>query len=422
MPEPELQGLKILIVAEHASAKFGGEAALPLHYFRQLRRKQVETWMVVHSRTQAELRALLPGEVDRLFFVRDTWLHVFLDRCARYVPGRLAAFLLGFPLQLLTQLQARPIIKKLVREKGVNVIHQPIPVSPKMPSAMFGFGVPVVIGPMNGGMSYPGRSGELRISRAFANLLNQVIPGKIRASALLVANRRTREALPWGVRGAVTELVENGVDLSVWGTPTRRANSKGPFQLVFVGRLVDWKCVDLLLEALKPVTLRCPVRLSIVGEGPERARLEGMVHQLDVGESVSFTGWLSQQECAQRLQAADALVLPSMLECGGAAVLEAMATGLPVIATNWGGPADYLDSTSGILVDPLPREAFISGLTAAMLQLAESEPARRRMGESARKRAVEKFDWEKKVDSIIEIYRETIRRSNSRNENICRKV
>ncbi len=198
------------------------------------------------------------------------------------------------------------------------------------------------------------------------------------------------------------ELVENGVDLSVWQTPAPRTANKGSFQLVFVGRLVDCKCVDLLLQAFEPVVERTPARLCIIGDGAERARLERRVDELNLGDCVSFKGWLTQHECAQRLEAADVLVLPSMLECGSAVVLEAMATGLPVIATNWGEPADYLDSSSGILVDPLPRKAFITGLTAAMPRLAESTEERRRMGESTRSRVVEKFDWEKKVGSMID--------------------
>jgi len=127
----DLEDLKVLIVAEHASAKFGGEAVLPLYYFRRLRRRKIEAWLVVHSRTQAELQALLPGEVDRLFFVRDIWLHLLLTRCAGHLPGRLTAWLLEFPLQLLTQILQRPIIKRLVQEKGINIIHQQIPVPRK---------------------------------------------------------------------------------------------------------------------------------------------------------------------------------------------------------------------------------------------------------------------------------------------------
>lgn len=76
--------------------------------------------------------------------------------------------------------------------------------------------------------------------------------------------------------------------------------------------------------------------------------------------NVVFSGWLSQEKCAIKLQQADALVLPSLREPGGAVVMEAMAVGLPVIATNWGGPADYLNSACGILVEPTSKEGFLT--------------------------------------------------------------
>jgi hypothetical protein len=69
---------RVLIVAEHASAKFGGEAVLPLHYFRVLRARGVETFLVVHERTREELETLFPNDRARIHYVRDTRLHVRL--------------------------------------------------------------------------------------------------------------------------------------------------------------------------------------------------------------------------------------------------------------------------------------------------------------------------------------------------------
>lgn len=406
--------LRVLIVADHASAKFGGEAILPLHYFRQLRRRDIEAWLVVHSRTRSELSAIIPSEIERIFFVRDTWLHVFLAWLAEIIPGRLAEHALAFPLQLLTQFQQRPVIQRLVRDKRISVIHQPTPVSPKMPSAMFALGAPVIIGPMNGGMHDARKPGELRYSRALADLINRAIPGKIYATTLLVANERTRQALPSGARGTVHELVENGVDLSLWRSANATLRGDSPFCVLYVGRLVDWKCVDLLLEAFKPLAESVPARLTIVGDGPERGRLEAKVDELGIRDLVSFAGWMPQAACAEQMRKAHALVLPSMRECGGAAVLEAMATGLPVIATNWGGPSDYLDAESGVLVDPLPAAAFVQGLTSAMLRLAQDEQGRKQMGENARQRVIEKFDWERKIDLVLDLYREAMGRFRRR--------
>jgi glycosyltransferase involved in cell wall biosynthesis len=108
------------------------------------------------------------------------------------------------------------------------------------------------------------------------------------------------------------------------------------------------------------------------------------------------------------MQQAHAMVFPSLREPGGAVVLEAMAVGLPVIATNWGGPADYMDSTCGILVEPASREGFVKGLTDAMLKLAQSPELRQSMGCAGRERVRQHFDWERKVDRILEIYQQTI--------------
>src|SRR5262249_31328089 len=143
----------------------------------------------------------------------------------------------------------------------VDVVHQPIPVSPKETSLLHDLGAPLVIGPMNGGMTYPPAfrraegwfaSAFTRLGRWAATLANRLLPGKLRADTLIVANERTRQALPRGITGQVVALVENGVDLSLWHEPAReKAAADAPVRFLFVGRLVDWKGVDLLLEAFQ---------------------------------------------------------------------------------------------------------------------------------------------------------------------------
>ena len=417
--------LRVVIAAEHASARFGGEAALPLHYFRVLERRGIPVWLVTHARTRDELQALYPGS-DRIAYVEDTIWHRFLWRLGMKLPPVLSQVTTGFLSRLSTQLAQRRIVRRLVRAHGISIVHQPMPVSPKEPSLLHGFGVPVVIGPMNGGMDYApafrrqrGRIDRivLRAGRSAAAAMNRLMPGKRRAAMLLVANRRTRDALPSGVCDRVLEIVENGVDLTLWHD--RRAGAPaGPHAITtfaFMGRLVDWKAVDLLLRAFAAARQQAPMRLWILGDGGERASLEALTRELglmDTGTeagSVSFAGWLPQAACAQRLAEADALVLPSLLECGGAVVLEAMSMGEPVIATAWGGPMDYLDASCGVLVPPTSPEAMVDGFASAMVELARSPEARARMGAHAVDKVRRDFDWEKKVDRVLAVYRDAIR-------------
>ena len=409
--------MRICIVAEHASARFGGEAILPLHYFRLLRSRGVESWLVVHSRTRSELVELFPQDTDRILFVPDLWIHKVVFFLSLHLPRRLSEATLGFLNQLITQFCQRKIVRQLIIDKQIDVIHQPIPVGPRFPSMLFGLGVPQVVGPLNGGMQYPPffRSSESRLSRAaiafirlFSDLANTMLPGRKHAEVVLVANDRTRRALPSGTRGKVIELVENGIDVDLWQGLCVNSENTVP-RFAFVGRLVEWKAVDIVIRSLKQVP---SAEVEIIGDGPMLATWQSLACELGVEDRIRFAGWLPQQECAAHLRSAIALVLPSLYECGGAVVLEAMAMGKPVIATRWGGPADYLDATCGILIEPQSYSGLVTGFAEAMQKLIDFPGLARSMGEAGCARAVRDFDWQRKIDQIIRIYRALAEKSD----------
>lgn len=410
--------LKVAIVASHCSLRLGGEPALAFHIFHGLRGRGIAAHLVTHARCERELRAAFPGDHERLHFVADTRLDRTLNGIGRLLPPRVDLWTLNVVEQAGTQLRLRGVLERLVRAGEVNVVHQPHPVSPRFPSWMHDLGVPVVIGPMNGGMEYPpalvSREGALerlitRMGRRASELANQLVPGKRRAAALLVANERTRAALPGGLCPRVVELPENAVDETLW-RPRRRANPARPGPFAFVGRLVDWKAVDLLLEAFAAVRARAPeARLLVIGEGPERPALERLARELELlPGAASFTGWQSQPACARLLARSQALVLPSLFECGGAVVLEAMAMGLPVIATRWGGPRDYVDASCGILIPPTSRGELVHGFAQAMLHLHRDPALRARMGAAGRARVAERFTWARKIEAFLTVYREAL--------------
>jgi glycosyltransferase involved in cell wall biosynthesis len=405
--------MRIIIVADNASKQFGGEAFIPLNYFRFLLARQEDVRLVVHARNRPELTQEFPDDLGRLHFVDDTKMHKALFRFSRFLPRRLADATTGLIIHLSTQLSQRRIIRDLVSAGRCDVVHQPTPVSPKTPSLMWGLGAAVVIGPLNGGMDYPEafrreRSIVSRLAFTFgrwlASFANAVLPGKRRADMVLVANDRTRQALPHGIKGRIIQLVENGVDFSIWQHGATERHPNASIEFIFVGRLIDWKALDLVLEAIGRLKNRFPFSLEVIGDGPMREAWQTLSNSMGLNDIVRFSGWMSQEACAARLRQADVLVLPSLFECGGAVVLEAMAMGLPVIATAWGGPIDYLDDSCGILIDPASREALVVGFCNAMIRLAESPDLRTNLGQAGYARARLFFDWQSKINEMLALY------------------
>ncbi len=405
------QPLRVLVAAEHASTRLGGEAILPFHYFRLLRARGIDAFLIVHERTRDELLDLFPADHARIHFIQDQALQKVFYRIGRILPRRIDEATLGLANQLLTQSAQRRVLRSLATAS--SVIHQPIPVSPRFPSLLAGLGSPLIGGPLNGGMEYPPafRRTEsllsrmaIALGRTFTNLVNAMLPGKLRAAVVLVANARTRAALPAGIQGRVIELSENAVDPAHWSPgPGPSPDTSSTF--LFIGRLVEWKALDLALEALARVP---GASLEVIGDGPMLVPWQKLTHTLGLGQRVRFSGWLSQAECADRLRQACALVLPSLYECGGAVVLEAMACSRPVIATAWGGPVDYLDNSCGLLIPPTSREALIAGFAGAMSTLLASPETGIRLGANGRVRLLAHFDWEKKIDRMLEIYRSAL--------------
>jgi glycosyltransferase involved in cell wall biosynthesis len=408
---------RVLVVGHYASERNGGEGSIPLRLFGRLRARGVPAWLLTHSSARAELTSLLPpAELARVTF-------------ASGVPGFGPVFTWGERLPTgprtiawaITQLERQaamvPVARRLVRDLGIDVVHQPISVSPIVPSPLTRLGAPVVMGPLNGGMAMPpafrDRDSALNafakaIRPTVAATANQLVRGRRKAAAVLVANDRTRSLLPKSARRRALDFSDTGIVLDSFPgeqQPTiDDTTSAGPARFLFTGRLVALKGVDILLDAFALVRQQIPARLEIVGDGPERDRLVQQAARIAGGTDVSFPGWLAPAECAQRMRACDVFVSPSLQEAGGVAVLEAMACARPVIVTAWGGHLSTVDSTTGVLVGVASRDTLVRELADAMIRLAGDRPLRFRLGEAGRRRVAAQYDWDVLVDRLLDIY------------------
>ncbi|MCV0402617.1 MAG: glycosyltransferase family 4 protein [Chloroflexi bacterium] len=194
-------------------------------------------------------------------------------------------------------------------------------------------------------------------------------------------------------------VVENGVDARGLAS-AKPADS--PVDALFVGRLIDEKRVDLLIDAIALLAPRFPeVSCAIVGTGPERERLARRATERGVAERVNFLGEVSTPDLRRQLRAARMLVLPSVREGYGMAVAEAQAAGtVPIVVRSpYSGAADLVrDGIDGILVD-----ASAHSVADAIGALLADDPRRVRLSEAARESGAHR-DWDEIARRMEDVY------------------
>lgn len=173
------------------------------------------------------------------------------------------------------------------------------------------------------------------------------------------------------------------------------------FNFVSTGNLVDIKRMDLTIEAFYKAFGKDPrVRLTIFGQGPERGKLESIIGKHNLQSQVKLMGLQSREKIAQHLRKSDCFVLASQTETFGLSYVEALAMGLPVIATRCGGPETFVDKYNGYMIDINNLEQ----LTQAMKFMYNNIDNYDRKAISMEIK--EKFSAQAIGKSIIDLYRE----------------
>ena len=193
--------------------------------------------------------------------------------------------------------------------------------------------------------------------------------------------------------------IPNGVETKLFAPPSDEA--KRPFTIICVARLIERKGQHHLLRALAQVRVNCahPVRLIFVGTGDAEAQLRELADSLQVADAVTFKGFVSREQMPPLYREADVFVLPSQQEGMSIALLEAMASGLPVIVTETGGTAELV--TQGQNGEIVPW-SDVPALTQALHNMLNTENARHQMGVESRRRALQ-FGWQVLAARYIEL-------------------
>jgi glycosyltransferase involved in cell wall biosynthesis len=186
-------------------------------------------------------------------------------------------------------------------------------------------------------------------------------------------------------------LIPNGVDGNRF-KPISDAPDGGPLRLLCVGRLIERKGQHHLIEAVKRLTdEKIDVRLDLVGTGDARFDNEAQVDQLGLADRIRFLGYVPREVIAEHYATAHVFVLPSYNEGMSVALLEAMASGLAVVATRTAGTWELVEpEVNGLVFD----WGDVDSLTAHLRRLAQDRSSVRRMGTAARQRTTE-YSWDR---------------------------
>jgi glycosyltransferase involved in cell wall biosynthesis len=192
------------------------------------------------------------------------------------------------------------------------------------------------------------------------------------------------------------EVVPNAVDASLF----QPVDQKEPY-VIYVGRLVEYKGLGMLIEAMRDVQAREELNLVVVGDGDDRNRFKMMAAKY--GVNARFTGRVGLDELRNLISHAEILVLPSFtrLEAFGIVLLEAMACKTPVLAFDTPG-VNEVAKNGGFVFSTIPE------LVQLILELHSDEGLRKTLGEQGRKAVEEKYSWDMVVDKIEALYDEVV--------------
>jgi glycosyltransferase involved in cell wall biosynthesis len=308
-------------------------------------------------------------------------------------------------------------LRRLFPALPFDLVHHVTYVSARFPSFMGSLGIPFWFGPVSGGESvplqlraeFPAAQRWREQLRALSNFLVRVDPWMrrtFRQADRILVTKDTLALVPERWRHRCMVRLAIGLSDRYRHTAPLPGNRRAPgLQLIYVGRLLEWKGVDIALRAIGQARHSRPdLRFTVVGDGPAKPRLIGLCQDLKLQQIVRWIPWLPQSELAGHYRTADLLFFPSLRDSGGMVVLEALAHGLPVLCTTLGGPGRIVNSTCGraISVDGRTAEQLADAMAEALLELTSNPDLLKSLREGARARA-HQFDFADLVRSIYPV-------------------
>ncbi len=383
----------IILIAPNISQLMGGEGIKALQTFEYFKRAHPNTIQITHSRNREHIQNDL--KLEDVYFVDDDAMSLFMWKSKIFRMG-LDVWFSKKAIAL-----AETLAAKLSVDDGDVVIHQTGPNSPVLPRTI-SKNHTNSFGPINGNIHYPpvfhyreSYMGKLKrllhfpLQKISAMTFNQLS----RAEMIFVAggDRTTDSLIAAGCEEVnLIDTIDCGIEDRILKR-SRISHDGENLHFVHFGRLVNFKGTDLIIRALAKTAL--PIKLDIIGDGPELQHCQELAKTLGLSSRVSFIPWRSHGDLLDSLSDYRAFILPSLADSNGIVVQEAMALGLPTICLDWGGPQLLVDhQENGYLVPVGEEEVMLANMAACIDDLAHNGQKAERFSIAARSKAQE-WQW-----------------------------
>jgi glycosyltransferase involved in cell wall biosynthesis len=330
----------------------------------------------------------------------------------------LRKFSLGLRIYyVIWQKMAWAVVHREHRKEPFDLLHHVTFAAFRYPAVIWGHGVPCIWGPVGGIESIPTpllpwHHPASFLEEIFRNLSNLIqaapfhdLPKRaLNSNTVLVSTMEMQKNL--AELNIPCELVPT-IGLRTKELPHQNhRQSKGPLRILFVGKVITLKGIDLALAALEAAGT--DATFTIVGTGNYLSAARRFVQKRGLQERVVFRGQLPREQVLAIYSEFDLFLFPSLHDTGGYAVIEAMFNELPVICLDCGGPAVAVRAGCGIKVPIQARKNVVNELADAIRRYDEDRQTLLLHGKAARETILEHYDWDEKGDQMNEIYEKTL--------------
>jgi len=282
------------------------------------------------------------------------------------------------------------LVGSIIKNEAIDhlIVFFSLPCGPIGLYAKLCWGIPYIIS-LRGG-DVPGTEPSLATIHFLLAPLRRLI---LKNANSIVANSAGLKTISEKADPFKVDVIPNGIDTEFFSpAPDRESRRSSVFKFLFAGRFQEQKNLFFLLRAFSDSAKKTskPIELHMVGDGPLAEKLKQKAKDLGINEIVIWHGWLDKEKLRDCYRACDCLVNPSLYEGMPNTVLEAMACGLPVIASNVAGNKDIIvNSENGILFNA----SDIIALADALPLVAADNSLCKRLGKVSRQNAVDFFSW-----------------------------